>query len=371
MNRLVFLFVALFASQAFGVDEYILPDAQNYVDVRHLRRATCSIVYFDVPTAPLKTIKADQKPDQQATPGFQEEASFPIGLALQGGMMALKIIQGFGGQWDHGYGGGSPYVGLYGHSEPIPKAELRLLGTGVVYAESDTSYYIFTAGHVVERVPQAFIQFSYAGERSQLIKAKIVQYTYKKKTAEDLATLKIEKSDLKNYSPPTVIGMPSDNFLMTGQKVNTIRFGSVTPCNITQDAGHYFKISANIHVGNSGSPVFDAKAKHLLGIVLTTSGECLSYRGIRLIVDTHNNKMAADQALAKSLAESEIRAAEAEAKFKAKQQAEKEAKAKLEAEKEAKEIEARKASEIEVERTEPLTIKKSGEIEVTLPDEVQ
>ena len=366
MNRLVFLFVSLFSFQAFGIDEYILPDAKNYVDVRHLRRATCSVFYYTA-TPPMQPQGLGQGQIVPKEAKFEEPASFPIGLAIQGGTIALKIVQRMA---DRGVGYGSPYGGG-GGGYTIAPPEMRPLGTGVVYAESDTAYYIFTAGHVVGQIPQAYIQFSYAGERSQLIKAKIVQYTYKKKTAEDLATLKIEKSDLKNYSPPTVIGMPSDNFLMTGQKVNTIRFGSVTPCNITQDAGHYFKISAKIHVGNSGSPVFDAKAKHLLGIVLTTSGECLSYRGIRLIVDTHNNKMAADQALAKSLAESEIRAAEAEAKFKAKQQAEKEAKAKLEAEKEAKEIEARKASEIEVERTEPLTIKKSGKIEVTLPDEVQ
>ena len=349
-RKLIFVFISLFATHALGVDEYILPDAQNYVDTRHLRRATCSVLYFDIPVVPPKTIKNDLQNAPIKT-GFEEAASFPIGAILQGGMMAVKVMQGFGGQWDGGYGGSGLFGGVgsgNGYSEPQPKPELRLLGTGVVYAESDSSYYIFTAGHVVERVPQAFVQFSYAGERSQLIKAKIVQWTYKKNTAEDLATLKIEKSDLKNYSVPTVLSLPSNNFLLTGKKVNTIRFGSITPCNVIKDAGHYFKISAPIHIGNSGSLITDEKAKYLLGIVLTTTGECLSYRGIRMIVDTHNYKIKADQDLMKSLADSEIKAIEAEAKYKAKLQTEKEAKAKEFMEKEAKEIEEKRATEIEI-----------------------
>jgi hypothetical protein len=346
MNRLVFLFVSLFSFQAFGIDEYILPDAKNYVDVRHLRRATCSVFYYTA-TPPMQPQGLGQGQIVPKEAKFEEPASFPIGLAIQGGTIALKIVQRMA---DRGVGYGSPYGGG-GGGYTIAPPEMRPLGTGVVYAESDTAYYIFTAGHVVGQIPQAYIQFSYAGERSQYIKAKIVQQVYKKGTAEDLATLKIEKSDLRNYPVPTILSLPSDNFLLTGQKVNTIRFGSVTPCTITQDAGHYFKLTAQIHQGNSGSGVFDEKAKHLIGIVLTVGGECISYRGIKLIIDTHNRKVKADQALAQSLIDSEIKAKAAEAKLKAKQQAEKEAKAKSDAEKEAKEIEARKSTEIEIEAT--------------------
>ncbi len=278
MKTVIFILTILFASTAFGVDEYILPDAKNYVDTRHLKRAVCRVLYYDLEhTVVAGGVEA---------PKDVKEASIGIGTVMSIGSLSLKIMSKIND--------GAPGVGKYGSPGLIfMPPTMNLAGEGVVCAETDTHYYILTAGHVVNKPREYFIQFSYAGERSRLAKAIVIQKTYTNKTSHDLATIKVDKSELQGYPAPTILKMPDNDVNLEGLAVTTIRFGVITPCTITKERLLDFTVSAHIHKGNSGSPVFDKNAKHLLGLVLTTGGECISYKNIQRILREHNETFVA------------------------------------------------------------------------------
>lgn len=273
----------MFASSSLAVDEYILPDATNFVDLRHVKRSTCTILYHQ--------------------PAYIEYTK-GSGPAIGGDSTSTQQGAFIGGQIG-GYLGG--YVGSYigsligqsigmsmsvgGGKPPSPifyQEEMRLLGTGVVYADTKTHYYVLTAGHVVDRVP--YIQFNYAGERSKIIKPSIAMII--NEGFDDLCVLSFPKSDLGDYPKPTIMPLSMQEYdnIDADCDVVVMRFGSITHTKVVENHCLTFQLAAKIHKGISGSPVVDKTGKRLLGIVLKLDGECLSYQRITQLLKNHNEK---------------------------------------------------------------------------------
>lgn len=280
---LIILLCLAISSHSFAVDEYVLPDATNFVDLRHVKRATCTVLYH-----------------QPAYIEYKEGSGPAIGgdsTSTQQGAFVGSQIGGFLGGYVGSYIGSllGQSVGLSmsvgGGKPPSPifhSSEMRLLGTGVVYADTQTHYYVLTAGHAVDRVP--YIQFNYAGERSQIIKPSIAMII--NEGFDDLCVLSFPKSALGDYPKPTIIPLSTKEVddLDSNCDVVVMRFGSITPTKIAENHCLTFQLTAKIHKGISGSPVVDKTGKRLLGIVLKLDGECLGYQRITQLLKNHNEK---------------------------------------------------------------------------------
>ena len=268
-------------NSTLAVDEYILPDADNFVDLRHVKRATCTVLYYDPAHITYK---------EGAGPGMAGDSTpSTIGSIIggqiggwfggwPGGQIGSLIGQAIGGGMSIGYTGKPP-------SPEFHPGEMKLLGTGVVYTQTDTHYYVLTAGHAVDRVP--YVQFNYAGERSEIIPVTICMKIVDE--YDDICVLSFPKSSLKGYPEPTVIPLVRDYKKSTDGVV--MRFGSITHTKIINNRGDVFQLNTPIYKGISGSPIVDKNGKQLLGIVLKLNGECISNKRIIELMDEHNKRI--------------------------------------------------------------------------------
>lgn len=285
MFKSLMILLAL-ATPVMAVDEYILPDADNFVDLRHVKRATCSVVYY---SPAYVTFKEGGGPGVGGDSGYAQGLGSGIGGQIGGflgGNIGSRIGSFIGGAIGFNLsitGGGKPPSPVFHHED------MRALGFGVVYAETAEHYYILTAGHCIIRKP--YIQFNYAGERSNYIPADVMLLRKGQGYQNDLAVLRIEKWRLFNYNPPTIMPLPTDSqdIVVRGHSVVTIRFGSITHTKIIKRYPDTYQIDAQIHKGMSGSPVMDKTGRRLVGIVLSDRGTCISHFRITEILNEHND----------------------------------------------------------------------------------
>lgn len=172
-------------------------------------------------------------------------------------------------------------------------------GTGSVFAEDKTHYWIITAGHCVvdedsEPLFEQDVVFFHDGTKSDKIKSELVWHVleknimfsngmYKewvtdKEITKDLALLKIKKSDLKNYPAPETTPIANLNEKI---KKNQIVVSSGCPnggwptafkARVYQVNDHVFKFSPFPKRGRSGSGIYDEDGERLLGVVVANTG---------------------------------------------------------------------------------------------------
>jgi len=223
---LAFYSIIAIANIAMGVDEYTLPDINNYVDTRHLERATCQLLYYD-----------DSIIYKSIPPAFSGErgGTYPI----------------------------------------FPKAALHLNGTGVVYAETKDYYYVLTAGHVLNK--PLWAQFNYAGERSRPVQLEVLYKRYVVDTVIDIGICRISKSGLGEYPEPTILPL-ADSIAV--DDVYVIRFGVQKKVRMVKMEPDMFQLGVIFHPGNSGSPIFHKSGKSIVGLCLTQGGHCIASTAI-------------------------------------------------------------------------------------------
>ena len=285
MRSVLVVLLSLVCGTASAVDEYILPDAMNHVDLRHVKRATCSVVYYMPAHVVYTEAGGPGIGGSGAAFGAGNFVGGTIGSALGGnlgGRIGSAIGSAIGAPLSRGGGGKPP-------SATFVEAEMRTLGTGVVYAETAYHYYVLTAGHAIDRKP--FIQFNYAGERSAYIDCKVVMIR-NEGFHTDVAILKFPKSALGNYPVPTIIPLSDrDENLIVNKKLVTMRFGTVSPTVVTSPYLDTFQISAKIHKGISGSPVVEPSGRRLVGLVVGLDGTCIGYHRIIQLMREHNDRL--------------------------------------------------------------------------------
>lgn len=172
-------------------------------------------------------------------------------------------------------------------------------GTGVVYDEDEEHYFIITAAHCVvdyngHPLINQNIIFFHDGYESHPIQSEIAwhsltddmfyeDFAYKgwvtdEFMSNDLAIVKIKKSDIKDYVDPSIVPLADKD---TKIKANSIFITSGCPGigwptllkgRIIESNEETFKISPTPRGGRSGSGVFDKDGEHILGIIVASDG---------------------------------------------------------------------------------------------------
>jgi len=176
------------------------------------------------------------------------------------------------------------------YSKSNIKDDPTVAGSGVVFKDDKTHFWIMTAGHVVldkkgkKRILS--VDFFHSGFRSHKIKAEIMFSIYKPRynkkgkhlrSTNDLAIIKIKKIDLKKYPHPKPIPLAKKDYDPKAKDV-IVSCGSADGAWSTAwrghiseefDGGFYFlPIPAP---GRSGSGIFDKKSEKIIGILVMTS----------------------------------------------------------------------------------------------------
>jgi hypothetical protein len=166
-------------------------------------------------------------------------------------------------------------------------------GTGVVYDETDKSYLILTAGHVVD-VPgmKVEVRFYHTGEESHLMYGKSIKAEYDESNHnKDLAIVELSKSQFKNYPKPKIVKLGDKNYkFKRKEKISSIGFpkcGWETAW-LGKYTGHVnknlIKFAPPPLKGRSGSAIFDSNFKNILGVITRNDGTAISIKKIHEFV---------------------------------------------------------------------------------------
>jgi len=158
-------------------------------------------------------------------------------------------------------------------------------GTGIVFSEDNSDYWILTAAHCVldekGKKEPVYLYFYHNGHRSKPVVGKIVWFKYKKGTTNDLAILKCSKKSLGKYPPPKTIPLALKNEIRTNLAVSSCGCaGSAWPTawigNVESIGSDRLKIVPKPKAGRSGSGVFDREGNHILGIIIWQDGTSIN-----------------------------------------------------------------------------------------------
>ncbi len=148
----------------------------------------------------------------------------------------------------------------------------QAMGTGTVYKEDATKYYIVTNGHVVGRAGGAVVEFFKGGYKSAAIPAKIEYVRFQSGTSLDMAILSIPKSVFANtVNKPRVIQFAPQAFALKAKdKIYGAGFPAGRWCQlwfarIYQDNGNTVTFNMPPEGGQSGTSILttitDAKGE--------------------------------------------------------------------------------------------------------------
>lgn len=158
-------------------------------------------------------------------------------------------------------------------------------GTGVVFLENKEEVFILTATHVVYGMTVPRVQFFNSGKESDYIPASFRKMMVGLKTmpnGDDICLLTVKKSDIGKYPIPKPIPLGfirTDRILTVGCQTGewpSLQKGSI----VNGESDSFIRIEPRPTVGRSGSGVFDEKGEHVIGIVLHTTGYCISSQKI-------------------------------------------------------------------------------------------
>lgn len=155
-----------------------------------------------------------------------------------------------------------------------------IYGTGFVFKEDGSDYYIMTAGHVTksEQKDGLYIRFFHGIKDSPAMAALTIKQIYIPNTIEDLAVIKLSKTMLKDYPKPAIIKI-ADNSINKG---NFYTYGCPTNGNYwpsgyrgyfinnTEIAGQLGLYPCPDH-GQSGSPI--EVSGQIVGMLINTDKE--------------------------------------------------------------------------------------------------
>ena len=163
------------------------------------------------------------------------------------------------------------------------------IGSGVVFKDNKTHFWIMTAGHVVldkegkkYNIDNVYVDFFHNGYQSHKIKAEIIFSSYKpiydeqgqhlESSTNDLAIIKIKKIDLKKYPHPKPIPLAKKDYDPKAKDVIVFCGGSawstVWRGHIIREFEGGFSFMPIPIQGQSGSGVFDKKGEKIIGILI-------------------------------------------------------------------------------------------------------
>jgi len=157
-------------------------------------------------------------------------------------------------------------------------------GSAVAFREDEKYVWLLTAGHVVKDNPWLYAYFYINGKEQPAVVAKIHKINYNAEDTlanemlHDIAVMTIEKAWFKKQPIPPVIPIAYENAKKEDVIFSVGCPNMAWPCGFI---GHIYNTTENImsfypnpEGGRSGSPIFDAKGEHIVGIVLwqTNSG---------------------------------------------------------------------------------------------------
>lgn len=166
-------------------------------------------------------------------------------------------------------------------------------GTGVVFSEDETHFWIMTAGHCVVDsfggIEKTEVEFYHTGRRSHKIVGEVLLATYDQGTVNDIAIVKIKKEDLLNYPSPTIIPLAKRD-AKVDEKITSYgcpnsNWPSGWTGRIVSVGKDYIIFYPKPIQGRSGSGIFDEDGQAILGIIIWTDGTAVSAKQIHKLIN--------------------------------------------------------------------------------------
>lgn len=192
----------------------------------------------------------------------------------------------------------------FGGLEEVGDATCRIktgsggVGTGVIFKETESDLYILTAAHVIinrRGGPELSLRIRLynSGEMSHEIPAYNVAAHFQPNSTLDIAIIKVEKKDLRDYPIPKPIPIADetytikegDTILSYGCPSGYWPSGWKGKVNIAEKGRTVFKPYAI--PGRSGSGIFDKDGTKVIGVLIWKNGTAVPLQLIHIILKAH------------------------------------------------------------------------------------
>jgi V8-like Glu-specific endopeptidase len=167
-------------------------------------------------------------------------------------------------------------------------------GSGVVFLENETDYFVLTAGHIVYLPDGSLdktieLEFFIDGFKSKKITSNVDYALLVSGTTIDLAVLKFPKMAMTGYKKPNVI--PIDSTFNAKPKDVILTYGCPAGRWPSGQKGHVLHyhpdrliVTPNPIGGRSGSGVFDEKGEKIIGIIIWKDGTAVPSAKIKRLL---------------------------------------------------------------------------------------